>query len=129
MFKKVGISIFLLYYLTFMVLPNLPLVQYYYYQVKHNNNEQILTNSNNQILVGDICFLKALIDRTNESSDNKKDEAPPEPNNMGTNLVYLVTRSLFINNINCITNVSFRRNSELLTFRYLQIPSPPPKLL
>ena len=126
MFKKVGISIFLLYYLAFMVLPNIPFVQYYYGQTKHTSNEQVIANNDSQVLVGDICYLKALMDRTN-NTDANKDAAPPESNNGGNNLTYMVSELAKVNSATNIQDIKFKNHMELLTYRYLQIPSPPPK--
>ena len=129
MFKKVGITIFLTYYLAFMVLPNLPFVQYYYVQFKHSNNEQIISNNDSQILVGDICFLMALVERTKENTESKKDATPPESNKGSNNLIYLIADFTYLNNISNSRDIKFLNTMELLTFRYLQIPSPPPKTL
>lgn len=126
MFRKVLIVIFLMYYIAFMVLPNLPFVKYYFGQYKHRNNELVISNSDSQVLVGDICFLKALIERTIDENSNK-DEAPPEANNQNTNLVYIISDLLGLNDISVATDIMFQNNKELLTYRYLKIPSPPPK--
>ena len=128
MFKKVGIISFLAYYLVFMILPNLPLVKYYYGQFKYNKDIQIIVNSDSQVLIGDICFLKALIDRTSECED-KKDEAPPEPNSGNSNLIYLIAEFSNFNDLYSNKDIKFQITSELLTYRYLQTPSPPPKNL
>ena len=127
MFKKVLISTFLAYYLFFMVLPNLPFVQYYYGQYKHDNNEQVITNNDAKVLVGDICFLQALVDRTKENAEATESEVPPKPNNRTVNLIYLLTSLTNLNDLNNCQNIKFHDQMELLTYRYLQIPSPPPK--
>ena len=127
MFKKVGISIFLLYYLAFMVLPNIPLVQYYYGQTKYARNEPVIANNDSQVLVGDICYIKALMDRTNQNNEANKDTAPPESNNGGNNLTYMVSELARVNSASNIQDIKFQNHMELLTYRYLHIPSPPPK--
>ncbi len=127
MFKKVLITTFLAYYLIFMVLPNLPFVQYYYGQYKHSNNEAIITNNDIKVLVGDVTFLQALIERTQENAEKTESEVPPKPNNRTVNLIYLLTSLTNLNAINNYQNIKFHNQMELLTFRYLQIPSPPPK--
>jgi len=129
MFKKVGIISFLVYYLVFMILPNLPLVQYYYGLTKQTQNVQIIANNDSQVLVGDICFLKALVDRTNETESEKDQAPPPKPNSGNTNLVYLIAEFSNLHNISNGKDVKFLITMELLTYRYLQIPSPPPKSL
>ena len=127
MFKKVIITTFLAYYLIFMVLPNLPFVQYYYGQYKHINNEQVITNNDAKVLVGDICFLQALIERTKENTESSKSEVPPKPNTRSINLIYLINEVANLNNIRNIEDIKFCDHMELLNYRYLQIPSPPPK--
>ncbi|MFK5856821.1 MAG: hypothetical protein QM503_11865 [Bacteroidota bacterium] len=129
MIKKVLISTSLAYYLIFMVLPNLPFVQYYYGQYKHNYNEQVISNNDSKVLIGDICFLQALVERTKEISDTKETEVPPKPNNRTVNLIYLLTDYTNLDNLNNYQDFKFHDHVELLTFRYLQIPSPPPKFL
>jgi len=129
MLKKVTITTFLVYYLVFMVLPNLPFVQYYYGQYKHINNVQVITNDDAEILVGDICFLQALIERTKENTESSKSEVPPKPNNRTVNLIYLLASLAKLNNFNNCQNIEFHNQGKLLTYRYLQIPSPPPKFL
>jgi hypothetical protein len=110
-----------------MVLPNLPFVQYYYGQYKHSSNEQVITNNDAKVLIGDICFLQALIERTKDS-ESAESEVPTKPNNRTVNLIYLINEISSLNNINNIEDFKFHDHMELLTYRYLQISSPPPKL-
>jgi len=128
MFKKVLITTFLGYYLIFMVLPNLPFVQYYY-GLHSYNNKQVISNNNAEILVGDICFIRALVDRTKKDAETAETEIPTKPNNRTVNLIYLLSSLANLKAINNYQNIEFHNQLELLTYRYLQIPSPPPKFL
>ena len=128
MYKGLLISGLILMYFTLLFLPNLPFIEYYYVQSKLQNDKQSLTKEESNVLVGDICYLKALIDRTKQSKDAAKDNKLPEPNN-SSSLVYLITDIVILKNANSSNNIKFLNRIELLTYRYLQIPSPPPKLL
>ena len=127
--KAVIISGLVLIYFTLLFLPNLPFVEYYYLQSKLQNEDQSLSNEESEILVGDICYLNALKERTKQNNDSTKDKTLPKSNNASNNLVYLTAELANFNDANSSNNIRYLNRSELLTFRYLQIPSPPPKTL
>lgn len=129
MYKIVAISVFLLVYLALLFLPNLPFVQYYYVQSKLQNEEQNPTTDDSGILIGDICYLKALMERTKQAADSNKDKTLPEPNNASNSLVYLINDPSKFSNACNSQDIKFPNHMELLTYRYLQVPSPPPKIL
>ncbi len=127
MFKTVLISGLILIYFTLVFLPNLPFVEYYYVQSKLQNEDQSITKKESDVLIGDICYLNALIERSKNAKDAAKNKTLPEPNNSNINLVYLVTDIINFTDTNSSKNIRFLNHIELLTYRYLQIPSPPPK--
>ena len=127
--KAVIISGLVLIYFTLLFLPNLPFVEYYYLQSKLQNEDQSLSKEESEILVGDICYLNALKERTKQNNDSTKDKTLPKSNNASNNLVYLTAELANFNDANSSNNIRYLNRSELLTFRYLQIPSPPPKTL
>ncbi len=128
MYKAVIITGLILIYFTLLFLPNLPFVEYYYVQYKIQNEDQSLSKQESDVLVGDICYLNALIERSKVAKDATKNKTLPEPNNASNNLVYLVADITNFNDTNSSKNIRFLNHMELLTYRYLQIPSPPPKL-
>ncbi len=129
MHKIVVISGLVLIYFTLLFLPNLPFVEYYYLQSKLQNEDQSLSKEESEVLVGDICYLNALKERVKQNNDSTKDKTLPKSNNVSNNLVYLVAELANFNDANSSNNIRYLNRIELLTFRYLQIPSPPPKSL
>jgi len=127
MYKAVIITGLILIYFTLLFLPNLPFIEYYYVQSKLQNEDQSITKEESDVLVGDICYLNALIERSKKAKDTAKNKTLPEPNNSNINLVYLVTDIINFIDTNSSKNIRFLNHIELLTYRYLQIPSPPPK--
>ncbi len=127
MYKAVLISSLIIMYFTLLFLPNIPFVEYYYVQSKIQNEDQSISKEDTDVLVGDICYLNALIERSKKAKDATKNKTLPEPNNSSNNLVYLITDIVNFNDTNSSNDIRFLNHMELLTYRYLQIPSPPPK--
>ncbi len=127
MYKVFIIASLIIIYFTLLFLPNLPFVEYYYVQSKIQNEDQSLSKQESDVLIGDICYLNALIERSKNAKDAAKNKTLPEPNNSNINLVYLVTDIINFTDTNSSKNIRFLNHIELLTYRYLQIPSPPPK--
>ena len=128
MYKAIIISGLVLLYSALLFLPNLPFVQYYYSQSKIISNNQNLSQTESDVLVGDICFLQALINRTQQTKEATNENKLPEPNNSGS-LVYLIVDVVKLNTSINSNSITYLNDNELLTCRYLQIPSPPPKVI
>ncbi|MDO8899441.1 MAG: hypothetical protein Q7V19_17440, partial [Bacteroidales bacterium] len=84
----------LLLQLTMIILPEVPyLVYLHQHGVRHIRIDDSCSFSNEKPLVGDITYLKALIDRALESADNTEKQKLPERHVNTGSLVYLVNES------------------------------------
>lgn len=120
----------LLLQLTMIVVPEVPyLVFLCQYGLEHESVEDSYSFKCEKPLVGDVTYLKALIERAIESTDRVEDQKLPERSFNTNSLVYLISDET--NNIALICQPGkeyfFITYSILLQFG--NIPSPPPKFV
>jgi hypothetical protein len=118
----------LLLQLTMIILPEVPyLVFFCHYDFKHEVAEVSNSIKNEKPLVGDLTYLKALLDRAIESSDKTEEQKLPERSFNVNSLVYLISEKISNASLICqsVKDYFFKTYSILLQFG--SIPSPPPK--
>jgi len=91
------------------------------------NKEVSFGTDNPKTIIGDICYLNAIIERANseKTSDNK--EVPPPPVMETSGMVYINSESLFSLNIVIPLKIDFK--GYMISFKetFLEVGVPPPK--
>jgi len=122
-------SILLLVFIGFLLAPNYPYVHYFIAnsQTIIGNTDAIVENSTT--LIGDIAYLSAIINRTEENTESKKDAPLPETNNNINHLVFLTPSGIEYVRPLVINNAYSNFVKSFLSSVYLKIPSPPPEII
>jgi len=123
-------SVLCFLHLAFILLPEVQVWQYIVL-LSHQQptNEISFNKDNNSPLTGDITYLKALIDRANDSQENQNENTIPEISISHTGLIYLASEASNCDFLYC------KKLSWSLTFNkiplegMLRILAPPPKLV
>jgi len=113
----------------FLLAPNYPYVHYFIAnsQTTIGNTDAIVEN--NATLIGDIAYLSAIINRTEENTESKKDAPLPETNNSINHLVFLTPSGIEYARPLVINNAYSNFVKSFLSSVYLKIPSPPPEII
>ena len=132
MIKKLISIFFLFLYLAFMVLPDLPLVHYYFFSstgyMQAASQQKVLSNGDHA-KTGDMAYLSALLKSATDNNGNKKTQnPPPSTNNEVNNLVYLVSGEVHLSLLTPGIPLHFQIFSEPLVERYLKVLIPPPDM-
>lgn len=91
--RTVAASIFCLLHLAFIILPEAQLWPYLNTIAGHHKlNEVTSVESKESPMVGDIMYLKAIIERAKNTNDTKEKSTVPEITISHTGLIYLLTR-------------------------------------
>lgn len=128
MLKRLLAYNLLVIHLAFLILPELPFYLYFMgYGQTQEKTTNVLALSGDRPLTGDITFLLAIIERTQDIEKNA--EEPILPERAAPNFVLyfnpLFSLSDFVLQFNKLEFVPFE--SKVLSL-FLTIPSPPPKL-
>ena len=128
--RTVAASIFCLLHLAFIILPEAQLWPHLSAIATHHKlNEVTSVESKESPMVGDIMYLKAIIERAKNTNDSKKKSTVPEVTVSHTGLIYLL-------NLETDNHSLFSRKVEhFIDFQQLtlcgvkQDSSPPPKFI
>jgi hypothetical protein len=125
--KKLIAIILTTIYAVLLFSTYLPYFIYFGQQISKVKNQQIISYDESKTLIGDACYLNALIKRTSDNDSNKKQTTPP-PVDLSEN-IYIYSTNIVANiNISC-TVVDFKKYMISIKETFLEIDSPPPKLL
>ena len=122
-------SILLLVFIGFLLAPNYPYVHYFIVNSQTTIGNTDGSTENSTPLIGDIAYLSAIINRTEENTESKKDAPLPETNNNINHLVFLTPSGIEYARPLIINNAYSNFVKSFLSSVYLKIPSPPPEII
>ena len=124
------IAIFLItLYSMMLIVSYIPYIIYYGQQFLENDNITIIEEQDSKTLIGDACYLNALIKRSVDSERNDNKKAPPPPNIELSHSMYIYSKnqpSTFVTNSE---DFNFKAYIIYIKETFLIIESPPPKTL
>jgi len=126
--KKI-IAIFLIaLYSLMLVVSYVPYMIYYGQQFMTNDDDIVVfTDSDSKTLIGDACYLNALIKRSVDTHNEKK-APPPPPIEISENF-YIYSKSLLSNKVLISEDFNFKGYMVSIKETFLEIDIPPPKKL
>ena len=126
--RKCVAILLLIVYVVLIIIPYLPYIYYNIGNKRLSEDHCIISTANdNNTLIGDLCYLKALIERAKTGDHAKKQNVPPETNVETSNLVYISTETLI--NTRKPRNTEFKFNTYTISIKetFQEVPNPPPK--
>ena len=122
-------SILLLFaYLVLLLAPSFPYFYSLAYQHLNKDNKITCLHLNfSDSMIGDECYLKAIMDRACEDSKTRKAPAPVNPGPEVNNLVYLSSDIFSYQYIDTNAGFQYLQYSFSIKEAVREIPSPPPK--
>lgn len=104
-------------------------MMYYAGTLFPNEIECSIGDDNAETIVGDICYLNAILKRATDEISTEESESPPPPPIGTVGLDYIRSKSLFsINEIQSV-NFNFKEYEISIKETFLEIDVPPPKIL
>jgi hypothetical protein len=126
--RKIFSISLLIVYLALLTIPYVPYIQYYVSNKYFHNNNCSISIDSSKTIVGDMCYLNALIERTkSEDNTGKTPVPPPSPNTDTNNLVYLSQGILTFPSGHCNTKFKFNEYTISIKETFKEIPNPPPQ--
>ncbi|OYT17397.1 MAG: hypothetical protein B7C24_02855 [Bacteroidetes bacterium 4572_77] len=111
-----------------LIVTYVPYMVYFGKHLMATENVTVLTDSDSNTLVGDACYLNALIKRSVETDANENKVPPPPPIDISEN-IYIYSKSLLSNNILISEDFNFKEYMISIKETFLDIDVPPPKKL
>lgn len=122
-------NILLIVYLTFLLLPYFPVIQFYVSQHDVTQNTCNIKSDNVESLTGDLCYLMALLKRAELDKQNQKSSTPPPAPSMETNnLVYIASEAFVFPQKSLNTTFKFKQYAISIKETFREVPNPPPRL-
>jgi len=110
-----------------MIVSYLPYMVYYGQKFFKTNNIVIVKDADSETLIGDACYVNALIKRSVDSNNEKK--APPPPNMELSHNNYLLSKSQLVNHLIISEEFNFKTYMISIKETFLDTDIPPPKNL
>ena len=124
--KTFSISL-LIVYLALLIIPYVPYIQYYVSNKYFHTNNCSINIDSPKIILGDLCYLNALIERTkSEDNTDKTTVPPPSPNTETNNLVYLSQGIFTFPSRPCDIKFKFNEYTIFIKRIFKEVPNPPP---
>jgi len=126
---KKTIAIFLIaLYSLMLIVSYVPYMIYFGQQFMVTEDIVVLTDSDSKTLVGDACYLNALIKRSVKADSKEKKAPPPPPNDISEN-IYIYSKNANLNNLILSEDFNFKGYMISIKETFLEIDIPPPKKL
>jgi len=127
--RRIVSIILLIVYSGLLTIPYIPYMVYYTGCIIDNENTCTIGIDNAETIIGDICYLNAIIDRAKSENASESNKAPPPPVMETTGMTYINSESLF-SNYN-ISPVKFNFKGYMISIKetFLEINVPPPKFI
>ncbi len=124
--KKFISLILLIVYSALLTVPYIPYVVFFTGKILHNEQVSIGVD-NPETIIGDICYLNAIIKRANNEKTSDNTDVPPPPVMETSGMVYINSESLFSLNIVIPVKIDFK--GYMISFKeaFLEVGVPPPK--
>ena len=126
--RKFVSILLLIAYLVLLLVPGLP----YFYSIayQHLNKDNTISALHLDLsdsMIGDECYLKAIIERASEDSKTRKAPAPVNPGPEVNNLIFLTGDIFSYEYIDTHAGFQYLQYSFSIKEAIREIPSPPPK--
>ena len=126
--RTVAASIFCLLHLAFIILPEAQLWPHLSTIAAHHKLDEVTSvESKESPMVGDIMYLKAIIERAKNTNDTKEKNTVPEITISHTGLIYLLNLETDNHSLFCKKVDRFIDFQQLTLCGVKQDSSPPPK--
>jgi hypothetical protein len=123
--KRIIPIILLFVYSALLTIPYIPYMVFYTGKIIHHNEISIGVD-NPETIIGDACYLNAIIERAKNDKASEKNETPPPPVMETSGLVYINSQSLF--SVNKVPPVNFNFKGYFISINeiFLNVGVPPP---
>jgi len=127
--RKVVSILLLVVYSVFSTIPYIPYIVYFTGSLNRTDDSCVIGINTDGTIVGDICYLKAIMERVGEDTGSEKSETPPPPSMETSGMVYINSESLF--SIQKIISVKFNFKGYMISIKeaFLEVNVPPPKFI
>jgi len=122
-------SVLLFVFMGFLLAPNYPYLHHFFVNSQATISNTDANIENSTTLIGDIAYLSAIINRTEENPESKKEAPLPETNNNINNLVFLTPSGIEFAEPLIVNKAYSNFVKSFLSSVYLKIPSPPPEII
>jgi len=122
-------SVLLFVFMGFLLAPNYPYLHHFFVNSQATISNTDANIENSTTLIGDIAYLSAIINRTEENPESKKEAPLPETNNNINNLVFLTPSGIEFAEPLIVNKDYSNFVKSFLSSVYLKIPSPPPEII
>ncbi len=123
--KRIVPYILLFVYSALLTIPYIPYMVFYTGKIIHHNEISVGVD-NPETLIGDVCYLNAIIERAKNDKASEKHETPPPPVMETSGMAYINSQSLFSVNKAPPVNFDFAGYLFSLPEVFLNVGVPPP---
>lgn len=128
--RKFVSILFLLAYLVVLLAPSFP--YFYSFAYKHLNKDNTISGLHFDLsdsMIGDECYLKAILERASEDSKTRKAPAPVNPGPEVNNFIFLTSDIFSYQYVDTHAGFQYLQYSFSIKEAIREIPSPPPKYI
>ena len=123
--KRIIPIILLFVYSALLTIPYIPYMVFYTGKIIHHNEISVGID-NPETIIGDACYLNAIIERAKNDNISEQNETPPPPVMETSGLVYINSQSLFSVNKVLPVNFNFKGYFVSINEIFLNVCVPPP---
>ena len=124
------ISILLLVvYSALLTIPYIPYILYFTSSLNRTDNSCSIGMNTTGVIIGDISYLKAIMERAGDDTASEKSETPPPPAPETLGLIYINSELLYA--IHQILPENFNFEGYMISIKetFLEVHVPPPKFI
>lgn len=126
--RKVISILLLVIYSALLTIPYIPYIVYFTSSFNRTDDSCSIGINTTGIVIGDICYLKAIMERAGEDTPSEKSETPP-PATETLGLIYINSELLFTIHQILPENFNFKGYMISIKEAFVEVNVPPPKFI
>ncbi len=127
--RKVISILLLVIYSALLIIPYVPYIVYFTSSFNRTDDSCSIGINTAGTVIGDICYLKAIMKRVGEDNASEKSEAPPPPATETLGLIYINSELLFAIHQILPENFNFKGYMISINEAFVEVIVPPPKFI
>ncbi|MCD4696762.1 MAG: hypothetical protein K8S16_11035 [Bacteroidales bacterium] len=127
--RKIVSILLLVIYSALFTIPYIPYIVYITGSFNRTNDSCVIGINTAGTVIGDICYLKAIMERVGENTGSEKSEAPPPPATETLGLIYINSELLFAIHQILPDNFNFKGYMISIKETFVEVFVPPPKFI
>ena len=127
--RKVISILLLVIYSALLIIPYVPYIVYFTSSFNRTDDSYSIGINTAGTVIGDICYLKAIMKRVGEDSPSEKSETPPPPATETLGLIYINSELLFAIHQILPENFNFKGYMISINEAFVEVNVPPPKFI